>query len=354
MLIFAYTLIYITTYTYIMTRATKTLFILAIALAVAAVSSLFVGPVHIPAHNIVDILLGREVAPVSEAWRFIVLQTRLPQTLTAVLCGSALSVCGLLLQNLFRNPLADPSVFGISSGAALGVAVVMLLMGGSSAVAGLAGMGAVVAGAFVGAMAVTLVVYGCALVVRSRVALLIIGLMIGYLASSAITLLNYFATEDGVKQFLVWGMGSFVSVSPSQLPWLAVAVLVPLLLAFTLVKRLDIMLLGDAYAQSLGVSVPHVRRMVLLLTGFLTAVTTAFCGPIAFIGLAVPHLARMAVRTDSHLCLMSASLLMGALVAVLCQIGCSVPGAGGVLPINAVTPLVGAPVVLYVILHDKK
>ena len=142
--------------------------------------------------------------------------------------------------------------------------------------------------------------------------------------------------------------------SPTQLPWLAVAVLVPLLLAFTLVKRLDIMLLGYAYAQSLGVSVPRVRRMVLLLTGFLTAVTTAFCGPIAFIGLAVPHLARMAVRTDAHLCLMPASLLMGALVAVLCQIGCSVPGAGGVLPINAVTPLVGAPVVLYVILHDKK
>lgn len=334
-----------------MTRATKTLFILSVALAVAMVSSLFVGPVHIPAHSIVDILLGREASQSSEAWRFIVLQTRLPQTLTAVLCGAALSVCGLLLQNIFRNPLADPSVFGISSGAALGVAVVMLLMGGSSAVAG---MGAVVAGAFVGAMAVTLVVFGCALVVRSRVALLIIGLMIGYLASSAITLLNYFATEDGVKSFLVWGMGSFVSVSPTQLPWLAVAVLVPLLLALTLVKRLDIMLLGDAYALSLGVSVPRVRRMVLLLTGFLTAVTTAFCGPIAFIGLAVPHLARLAVRTDSHLCLMPASLLMGALVAVLCQIGCSVPGGGGVLPVNAVTPLVGAPVVLYVILHAER
>lgn len=337
-----------------MTRATKTLLILSVALAVAMVSSLFVGPVHIPAHSIVDILLGREANQSSEAWRFIVLQTRLPQTLTAVLCGAALSVCGLLLQNIFRNPLADPSVFGISSGAALGVAVVMLLMGGSSAVVGLAGMGAVVAGAFVGAMAVTLVVFGCALVVRSRVALLIIGLMIGYLASSAITLLNYFATEDGVKSFLVWGMGSFVSVSPTQLPWLAVAVLVPLLLALTLVKRLDIMLLGDAYAQSLGVSVPRVRRMVLLLTGFLTAVTTAFCGPIAFIGLAVPHLARLAVRTDSHLCLMPASLLMGALVAVLCQIGCSMPGGGGVLPVNAVTPLVGAPVVLYVILHAER
>lgn len=337
-----------------MTRATKTLLILSVALAVAMVSSLFVGPVHIPAHSIVDILLGREASQSSEAWRFIVLQTRLPQTLTAVLCGAALSVCGLLLQNIFRNPLAAPSVFGISSGAALGVAVVMLLMGGSSAVVGLAGMGAVVAGAFVGAMAVTLVVFGCALVVRSRVALLIIGLMIGYLASSAITLLNYFATEDGVKSFLVWGMGSFVSVSPTQLPWLAVAVLVPLLLALTLVKRLDIMLLGDAYAQSLGVSVPRVRRMVLLLTGFLTAVTTAFCGPIAFIGLAVPHLARLAVRTDSHLCLMPASLLMGALVAVLCQIGCSMPGGGGVLPVNAVTPLVGAPVVLYVILHAER
>ena len=149
-------------------------------------------------------------------------------------------------------------------------------------------------------------------------------------------------------------MGSFVCVSPTQLPWLAVAVLVPLLLALTLVKRLDIMLLGDAYALSLGVSVPRVRRMVLLLTGFLTAVTTAFCGPIAFIGLAVPHLARLAVRTDSHLCLMPASLLMGALVAVLCQIGCSVPGGGGVLPVNAVTPLVGAPVVLYVILHTER
>lgn len=330
-----------------MTTTVKRVAPIALALAVACVASLFVGPVRIPVGTVAHILAGHD-AP--GAWRYIVLQTRLPQTLTAMLCGSALACCGLLLQNLFRNPLADPSVFGISSGAALGVAVVTLALGGG-ALGTLAGVGATVGAAFVGALAVTALLLACSVVVRGRAALLIVGLMIGYVASAAITVLTYFATEDGVRSYLMWGMGSFANVSAAQLPLLAVPVLAALVGALLLAKRLDALLLGDAYAASMGVSVRRVRLLVLGVTGVLAAVTTAFCGPVSFIGLAVPHLTRLAVRTDRHAVLLPSALLMGALVAVVCQMCCSVPGGGGALPVNAVTPLVGAPVVLYVIMR---
>lgn len=311
--------------------------------------NLLVGSVSIPTHDVLAILCGQDVGKPS--WQFIILQSRLPQALTALLCGAALSTSGLLLQTSFQNPLAGPSIFGINSGAALGVALVMLLLGGSvsTALFSVGGAWAVLLAAFVGAMAVTGIIFMFAQWVKSSVMLLIIGMMIGYLASSAIALLNFFATQEGVKSFTMWGMGNFGGVSLSQLPMFTGAIVVGLVGSVLLIKPLNALLLGETYARNLGVDVRTVRSWLLVITGWLTAVTTAYCGPVAFIGLAVPHLARLVIGTDNHLQLLPITMAMGALIALLCQLVCVLPGSQGILPLNAVTPLIGAPVIIYII-----
>lgn len=311
--------------------------------------NLLVGSVSIPTQDVLAILSGQDVGKPS--WQFIVLQSRLPQALTALLCGAALSTSGLLLQTSFQNPLAGPSIFGINSGAALGVALVMLLLGGSvsTALFSVGGAWAVLLAAFVGAMAVTGIIFMFAQWVKSSVMLLIIGMMIGYLASSAIALLNFFATQEGVKSFTMWGMGNFGGVSLSQLPMFTGAIVVGLVGSVLLIKPLNALLLGETYARNLGVNVRTVRSWLLVITGWLTAVTTAYCGPVAFIGLAVPHLARLVIGTDNHLQLLPITMAMGALIALLCQLVCVLPGSQGILPLNAVTPLIGAPVIIYII-----
>lgn len=311
--------------------------------------NLLVGSVSIPTHDVLAILSGQDVGKPS--WQFIILQSRLPQALTALLCGAALSTSGLLLQTSFQNPLAGPSIFGINSGAALGVALVMLLLGGSvsTALFSVGGAWAVLLAAFVGAMAVTGIIFMFAQWVKSSVMLLIIGMMIGYLASSAIALLNFFATQEGVKSFTMWGMGNFGGVSLSQLPMFTGAIVVGLVGSVLLIKPLNALLLGETYARNLGVNVRTVRSWLLVITGWLTAVTTAYCGPVAFIGLAVPHLARLVIGTDNHLQLLPITMAMGALIALLCQLVCVLPGSQGILPLNAVTPLIGAPVIIYII-----
>lgn len=311
--------------------------------------NLLVGSVSIPTQDVLAILTGQDVGKPS--WQFIILQSRLPQALTALLCGAALSTSGLLLQTSFQNPLAGPSIFGINSGAALGVALVMLLLGGSvsTALFSVGGAWAVLLTAFVGAMAVTGIIFMFAQWVKSSVMLLIIGMMIGYLASSAIALLNFFATQEGVKSFTMWGMGTFGGVSLSQLPMFTGAIVVGLVGSVLLIKPLNALLLGETYARNLGVNVRTVRSWLLVITGWLTAVTTAYCGPVAFIGLAVPHLARLVIGTDNHLQLLPITMAMGALIALLCQLVCVLPGSQGILPLNAVTPLIGAPVIIYII-----
>lgn len=311
--------------------------------------NLLVGSVAIPTQDVLAILSGQDVGKPS--WQFIILQSRLPQALTALLCGAALSTSGLLLQTSFQNPLAGPSIFGINSGAALGVALVMLLLGGSvsTALFSVGGAWAVLLAAFVGAMAVTGIIFMFAQWVKSSVMLLIIGMMIGYLASSAIALLNFFATQEGVKSFTMWGMGNFGGVSLSQLPMFTGAIVVGLVGSVLLIKPLNALLLGETYARNLGVDVRTVRSWLLVITGWLTAVTTAYCGPVAFIGLAVPHLARLVIGTDNHLQLLPITMAMGALIALLCQLVCVLPGSQGILPLNAVTPLIGAPVIIYII-----
>lgn len=311
--------------------------------------NLLVGSVSIPTQDVLAILSGQDVGKPS--WQFIILQSRLPQALTALLCGAALSTSGLLLQTSFQNPLAGPSIFGINSGAALGVALVMLLLGGSvsTALFSVGGAWAVLLAAFVGAMAVTGIIFMFAQWVKSSVMLLIIGMMIGYLASSAIALLNFFATQEGVKSFTMWGMGNFGGVSLSQLPMFTGAIVVGLVGSVLLIKPLNALLLGETYARNLGVNVRTMRSWLLVITGWLTAVTTAYCGPVAFIGLAVPHLARLVIGTDNHLQLLPITMAMGALIALLCQLVCVLPGSQGILPLNAVTPLIGAPVIIYII-----
>lgn len=311
--------------------------------------NLLVGSVAIPTQDVLAILSGQDVGKPS--WQFIILQSRLPQALTALLCGAALSTSGLLLQTSFQNPLAGPSIFGINSGAALGVALVMLLLGGSvsTALFSVGGAWAVLLAAFVGAMAVTGIIFMFAQWVKSSVMLLIIGMMIGYLASSAIALLNFFATQEGVKSFTMWGMGNFGGVSLSQLPMFTGAIMIGLVGSVLLIKPLNALLLGETYARNLGVNVRTMRSWLLVITGWLTAVTTAYCGPVAFIGLAVPHLARLVIGTDNHLQLLPITMAMGALIALLCQLVCVLPGSQGILPLNAVTPLIGAPVIIYII-----
>lgn len=334
-----------------MTKNNTIVLILALSFCICLLLmlNLLVGSVSIPTHEVLAILTGQDVGKPS--WQFIILQSRLPQALTALLCGAALSTSGLLLQTSFQNPLAGPSIFGINSGAALGVALVMLLLGGSvsTALFSVGGAWAVLLAAFVGAMAVTGIIFMFAQWVKSSVMLLIIGMMIGYLASSAIALLNFFATQEGVKSFTMWGMGNFGGVSLSQLPMFTGAIVVGLVGSVLLIKPLNALLLGETYARNLGVNVRTMRSWLLVITGWLTAVTTAYCGPVAFIGLAVPHLARLVIGTDNHLQLLPITMAMGALIALLCQLVCVLPGSQGILPLNAVTPLIGAPVIIYII-----
>lgn len=326
---------------------------LGIMVLLLFVVSLLIGSVSIPVSETFRILIGEE--SVKPSWQYIVIESRLPQAVTAMLCGASLAVCGLILQTAFRNPLAGPSIFGVNSGAGLGVALVMLFFGGSvsAGTASIGGFMAVLLAAFAGAMGVMALIFFFSTLVRSHVMLLIVGIMIGYMAGSAISLLNFFATDEGVKSYMVWGMGSFGGVSLKMLPTFSVITLITLAVSLALVKPLNALVLGDRYAENLGVNIIRVRNWLLMVTGVLTAVTTAFCGPVAFIGLAVPHIARLVLGTDNHRVLLPATILTGSAVALLCNILTVLPGEGGIIPLNAITPLIGAPVVIYVILSRR-
>ena len=315
--------------------------------------NLVLGSIRIPALDVFSILMGNESEKAS--WRFIVMESRLPQAITAMLCGGALAVSGLMLQTAFRNPLAGPSIFGINSGAGLGVALVMLLLGGSISAGSvsISGFVAILIAAFIGAMSVMAVIFFFSNIVRNNVMLLIIGIMIGDISNSAISLLNFFATDEGVKSYMVWGMGSFGGVSMKTMPVFASITILGLIGAMLLIKPLNALMLGDRYAENLGINILRTRNWLLIVTGLLTAITTAFCGPVAFIGLAVPHIARLLLTTDNHRVLLPATILCGAVIALICNMICFLPGEEGVIPLNAVTPIMGAPVIIYVIAKGK-
>lgn len=314
--------------------------------------NIVMGSVNIPVNDIVAIFKG-DAADSPAA--FIVLESRLPQAVTALLSGAALTVTGLLLQTAFRNPLAGPSVLGVTSGASLGVALVMLFFGGSVSVGNLSfgGQGAVLAGALAGSFAIMALLLVFASCLRNELMLLIAGIMTGYLTSSIITLLTYSSTAQGVYGFTMWGLGNFSSVTLSQLPVFTAVCVVGLVCSALMIKPLNVIRLGEDYARNLGISVNSMRNLLLAVTGVLTAVVTAYCGPVSFIGLAVPHIARFIFRTSNQRVLIPGCMLTGAAIGLLCNFMCTLPD-DIVLPLNAVTPLVGVPVILYVMLKERR
>ncbi len=335
-------------------KGTKYSIALTVLILLLMAGNLFFGSVDIPAEAIINIFLGGEVE--KESWSFIVWESRVPQALTALLCGAALAGSGLMLQTAFNNPLAGPSILGINSGASLGVAMVMLLGGGTITTAGitLSGFFSIVVGAFIGSMIVMGLILFFSTLIKSNIMLLITGIMIGYITSSAISLLNFFATAEGVHSYMIWGMGNFSGVSLEQMPYFASFTLAGLVLAILLIKPLNALLLGNRYAENLGINIKRTRNLLLISTGILTAVTTAFCGPVSFIGLAVPHIARLLLGTSNHNSLLPVTLLTGSAVALLCNLICILPGESGIIPLNAVTPVLGAPVIIYVIINQRR
>lgn len=316
------------------------------------VSNLLFGSVNIPLSDILQTLFsGADSDSVNSV---ILHSSRFPAAVTALLAGAALSVGGLLMQTLFSNPLADPAILGVSSGAGLGVAFVMLSLGGTLASLGLYGHLAVVLAAFLGAALVLLLIIGFSVKVKSNVMLLVIGIMIGYIASSAITMLNFQAESRGVVSFIIWGMGDFTGVNGDNLPYFVIFITLGIIISLLLIKPLNALLLGERYSENLGVNMKRVRVLILLSTGVLTAVVTAFCGPISFIGLAVPHIARLLFRTSSHGVLVPATLIVGSSVALLCNLLTTILFDGSVVPLNVITPFIGAPVIIYVIVNKNR
>ena len=332
-------------------RSIITLIVLSLLVVVLLPLNLVYGSIDIPFSEVVNAIFGGEVSKAT--WKTIVVETRLPMALTATLAGAALAVAGLLLQTTFDNPLAGPSILGVSTGSSLGVAIVMLAMGGvvSEAISSYLG---ILLGAIVGAAVVMLILLFFSSIVKSTAMLLIIGIMVGYLTSSAISLLNFFSTQEGVHSFVIWGMGNFAGVTLDRLPMFSILILISLLLSFMLVKPLNALLLGARYAENLGVSIKATRNKLLLLSGILTAVVTAFCGPIGFLGLIVPHIARLALRSSNHTVLLPATALAGAVIALVCNLISVLPASWGVIPINAITPVIGVPIIIYIIVNRKK
>lgn len=333
-----------------MRNYTKAYFILAAAFILLFMGNLIYGAVSIPIDEVLGILAGK--GSQRESWNMIVLNSRLPQCITALLAGAGLAVSGLLLQTLFKNPLAGPSILGISDGANLGVAIVMLYAGGIAGGLG-GGYVSMVLAALAGALAILSIIIWFSRKVKSNVMLLITGIMVGYLASSVISILNYHAAADKVHQFVMWGMGDFTGVSVEKLPYFTSFTLAGLIFSLLLIKPLNALLLGEMYAANLGVKIKSARISILLCTGMLTATITAFCGPVSFIGLAVPHVARMLLGTSNHRHLVPVTILSGACIAMLCNMLTVVPGNNSLLPLNAVTPIIGAPIIIYVIINRK-
>ena len=318
--------------------------------------NLAIGTIEIPLKSVWLILFGDDTQ--QEIWRNIVMRSRLPQALTATVAGAGLAVSGMQMQTVFRNPLAGPSVLGVSSGATLGVGFVVLLSGSLGGVAlsrlGYLGDAAMSVAAIIGSLAVLSLIVWVSHKVKGNVTLLVIGVMIGYLATAIIGVLKFFSNEEDVKAFVVWGLGSFSRVSGDQMLLFVSIMAILLPLSMALIKPLNLLLLGDSYARSLGLSIKWARTQVICCSGTLAAIVTAYCGPVMFLGLAVPHLCRALFRTSDHRILLPACVLAGAALALLCNLVARMPGYEGVLPVNSVTALIGAPIVAMVLFGKHK
>lgn len=329
---------------------------LTVLLTVCFVLNLLIGTVHIPFRSVWDILTSNTDENI--IWRNIIWKSRMPQALTATVAGAALSVSGLQMQTVFRNPLADPSVLGVSAGASLGVAFVVLLSGtlGHIALSSLGYWGELTmsVAAIAGAMAVLMLIVFLSAKVRGNVTLLIMGVMIGYVANAIIGVLKFFSVEEDIRAYVIWGLGSFARVSGDQVKLFVCITTLLLPLSFLLVKPMNLLLLGNSYARNLGLNIRRIRFFIILCAGVLVAIVTAYCGPIMFLGLAVPHLCRGIFRTADHRILLPATIWVGALLALVCNLIARMPGLEGVLPVNSVTALIGAPVVAWILFRRRK
>ena len=337
--------------------------IIMMAITLTAMTILFllnilIGTVTIPLRAVIDILLGLDTTAYNDSditiWSNIVWNSRFPQTVTALLAGAGLAVSGLQMQTVFHNPLAGPSVLGVSNGASLGVAFVVLLSNSLGGVA-LSRMGYMgdVAMTVVGSLLVLALIIFVAQYVHGNVTLLLIGVMTGYLATAIIGILKFFSAEEDVKAYVVWGLGCFTRTSGTQLLVFAIVMAVFLPLSMLLIKSMNILLLGESYARNLGLNIRRSRSLIIICSGLLAAVVTAYCGPIMFIGLAVPHLARAMFRTSDHRWLMPATLFSGMLLTLICSLLSRLPGFEGALPVNSVAALVGAPIVAMMLIKRK-
>ncbi|WP_430814877.1 iron chelate uptake ABC transporter family permease subunit [Carboxylicivirga sp. RSCT41] len=332
-------------------------FVLLLSLIIALfMLNIGVGSVAIPFDDLIKVLMGEEAS--RNAYHSIILKSRLPQTITAVLAGAGLAVGGLQMQTLFRNPLAGPSILGISSGAGLGVALVLLFAGNVLGISisgyGLIGHMTVVGAAFVGAFFILLLIVFFARALRDNTILLIVGIMVGYAASAIIGVMKFYSPKEDVHAYVIWGLGSFSNVTWEHLIILIPVVVIGLIFSLLLIKPLNVLILGENYAENLGINIKNTRLAILLCTGLLTAAITAFCGPIAFLGLAVPHLTKGLFRTSNQKVLLPAVILAGSVLALFCNLIARMPGFEGALPINVVTGLIGAPIVISVIIKRRK
>lgn len=328
--------------------------VLLLLVLVVFITDLFLGSVHIPVKNIIQALLSGNSG--KEEWNLIILNFRFPKAITAVMAGAALSVSGLQMQTVFRNPLAGPDILGISSGASLGVAFVIM---GFSSVLGLQnGNGLsnwiIVIAAWAGAGAVILLIFAVSIRVNDIMTILILGILFGSVSLAIVSILQYFSNEVLLKSFLVWSMGSLSNVSSTHLAVLIPSIGFGLLLSLITIKMLNLMLLGENYAKSMGLNVNLARFLIFLSTSILAGSITAFCGPIGFIGIAVPHLCRIIFKSSDQKTLLLGSILVGALIMLISDLICQIPGNGVVLPINTVTALLGIPVIIWIILRNQR
>lgn len=331
-------------------RVRLVMWLCVIVIVALVAGMLFCGTTPLDAARVWSVLTGSSGDSVA---RLIVLDVRLPMAVTALVCGMALSVSGLLLQTTFANPLAGPSILGISTGASLGVAVVMLSCGGWLG-AGVGYYAGILTGAFAGAAAVMGMLLLFSTLVRGNAVLLIIGILIGYIASSAISLLNFFSTQQGVHSYVIWGLGNFGGLTWDRLTVFASLAVLALTCAMLYVKQLNAFLLGRRYAASMGMNVKATRNALMTVAGLLAAVVTAFCGPIGFLGLVMPHVARMATGTANHAVLLPATVLTGGAGALLCAWLSVVCGGGQIIPVNAITPIISVPIIIYIIVKGRK
>ncbi len=339
-----------------MNRHTIAFVLIFISILVFFSLNLVLGTISIPLRSIGNILLG--TGEESVVWQNIIWKSRFPQTLTALIAGAGLSISGLQMQTVFHNPLAGPSELGISSGASLGVAFIILLSGSIAGTAlsrlGFFGEVAISVAAIAGAMAVMAIIMAISQRVRGNVILLIIGVMIGYIATAIIGVLKFFSNDEDVRAYVIWGLGSFVKVSGNQVYTFVCIMIVLIPLSFLLIKTLNLMLLGEGYARNLGLNIKRARLYTIACSCVITAIITAYCGPIVFLGLAVPHLCRTIFVSSDHRILMPAVTLTGASLALFCNLVARMPGFEGVLPINSVTALIGAPIVISVLFGKRK